>query len=151
MVSVDELLDAAINAPAPHKDIVVPLRADNGERAQLARDRAALEERMRGAEAVAAQDQRLSSPAPELDAFKDEFAAIQERENELDARDADHLVTVRVWQVPGIEWAALTAQHSNAFGGYDLNTVCREAAMRNGAFVIDGVEHPITQEQWGKF
>lgn len=149
MVSFDDILNAAVEKPTPHKDVVVLLRSDSGEREQLERDREALQERLAAAADEADNDPRLTSAA-DVPSFNEEFAALQERENELDARDAGHLVTLRVFQLPGVEWASLTAKHTNGFGGYDLNTVCIEAAQMNGVVVADGEEQPISEKQWDK-
>lgn len=141
-----DMLAAAAKAPKPHKDIVVPLPVDGGEREQLEKDREALAERMR--EAAEKTDKRLSAPVP--DDFIAEVEKLEERANALDLRDADHLITVRVWRIPGDEWMTLTAKHTNGFGGYDLNTVCREAAQINGAAVTDEGVEPISLEQWAE-
>lgn len=145
MVSFDEMLAAAVAAPRPHKDVVVPLTVDKGERDQLAADREALEQRLADAAAEAAKDPRLTSKPRD---FSEEFLALQERENALDERDAAHMATIRVKRLQGMEWAELTARHTNGFGGYDLTAVCMEAARVDAATVADGVETPITDEQW---
>ncbi|WP_308491023.1 hypothetical protein [Microbacterium terrisoli] len=146
-MNLDELLAAAAAAPVPHKDVLIPLGVDNGERDALAREREELERRIADATENASRDKRLTS-TPDIPTFADEFASILERENALDARDAEHMLTLRVYALPGVEWVALTAKHSNGFGGYDLNTVCLDAAQVNGVAVIDGKESPITEAQW---
>lgn len=100
-------------------------------------------------QAQADPDGRMAAPS-----------AARRAQKQLDALREDlrsKVLTIRVTQMPGTEWAALKAKHKPRKGnlrdenmGYSLEAVSRESLMKYGKRVRGEVEEPISAGQWQK-
>lgn len=157
MVAFAEKLAAAKAVSRPFKDVTIALRAGDADaRAELEQAQTELQERFEAAQVEAAKDRRLAAGAPALDGFAEQFTALAERELELDQAEADHLITLRFWEIPGEQWADLTVKHPPRAGvladlpyGYNLHAAAKAAAPVNGRLVEDdGSLTELTPDQW---
>lgn len=158
MASFAEKLAASEKVERPSKDVTVALRAEVAEkRAELAERREELQQRFAEAQADALRDQRLTQSAPELPGFAEEFVALAEAERELDREEADCLITLRFWEMPGEEWAELTVKHPARPGvlvdmpyGYNMHAAAKEAAEVNGKIVDGDKLMDVSEEEWAR-
>lgn len=99
-------------------------------------------------------DARFGAKSPRAQAEKLLAALKQELQSKI--------LTIRVMQMPGTEWAALKAKHKPrkdnpldaAYGHYNIEAVAREALVKYGKRVRrDGDDvtlEPVSAGQWGK-
>lgn len=88
---------------------------------------------------------------------KPRVVQIREELEALDQRMAERILTIRITQMPGSEWASLKAQHpvreKNALdksAGFNVEAVARKALLKYGERVTDEGTAPISSGQWQK-
>lgn len=76
----------------------------------------------------------------------------------VDVVFADELITLKFYEMPGTEWAALTSKHPadpevniDRLNGYSVMNVVKEAAPLSGVYVDGDEEVKLSVEQWELF
>ena len=134
MVSLDELIARKKRA---HRDVQVYLDTDIADRI------ADLQEQL-----GSITDARMSDPRPKQ---------IHDEIDTLRAEAAESLVTFRFEELPGQQWAEITARHLPRAGialdqlySFNYHEVAKAAAVLSGGQLVDGKVQPVTGEQWEK-
>lgn len=155
MGSFNKKLAAAKRVPRPHADVTIALRADLADkRAAIEERRADIQSRFVKAEEEAQSDPRLTSKV-DVSAYKSELDALVSEIEALDIEEADSLVTLRFWEIPGQEWADIIVRHPAREGvtidanvGYNVHSATKEAAELNGRVVEAGRTTQVSKQQW---
>lgn len=141
MSTVADKIAAAKARPAQFTDITVSLDAGlSDERDILLRQRQAI---------IDAASERLTA-VPDT-------AAVDAQIADVEAREADTLITIRIYKIPGDRWADLAATNPMREGalydarfGYNIHGLTRAAAVEFAAIVEGENEVTLPKEQWAE-
>jgi hypothetical protein len=154
-----EKLAASEGAEREHTDVTVALHSATKDRwADLEARRADVFERLEAAREAAEKDKRLASSGVDVAAFDAELDKLREDEAALELEDADSLVTLRFWELPGPEWGDITTRNparpdveQDIRFGYNVHGATVDAAQVNGRVVEDGNLIELSDDEWERF
>lgn len=154
MGRLDDLIDRAVAAPRPTREVTISL--DAGISTQIDELRGQSEALQAQAAAIALES-RFTDPRPAK--IQKQIEELGEQIDAAEQRAAASLVTFRFTRLEAQAWAELVSRAPARPGstlddgyGYNYHQVCKAAAVQSGQQIEDGEDQPgdVPPETWQK-